>query len=317
MVRTTPIGLWSQARACARAGVGLVVAVAIGVSVPTAANAQAVKGEASLQAANGYARLVLKFSEDVGTEVTTAGSILLIKFDHPANVPIDRWTEAAPDYISGARGDPDGSALRLSLTRKVRVNTMAASERVFIDLLPENWTGPPPNLPAEVVKELAERARAAERALRQQRAETETRRRPPIRVRALVQPTFVRFVFEMPNGVNVSSVLNDQKLTLLLNAPLTFDLADAKVAAPPYVASITQKMDPTATTVEMNVIGEVDVHSFREEKNYNIDVAFLQQDRPTTAVLPDVLPAAKSAAKPNSEKEAIAEIVQPTSETIV
>jgi hypothetical protein len=317
MVRTTPIGLWSQARACARAGLGLVVAAVIGVSVPTAAGAQAVKGEASLQAANGYARLVLKFSEDVGTEVTTAGSILLIRFDHPANVPIDRWTEAAPDYISGARGDPDGTALRLSLSRKVRVNTMAAGERVFIDLLPESWTGPPPNLPAEVVKELAERARAAERALRQQRAETETKRRPPIRVRALVQPTFVRFVFEMPNGVNVSSVLNDQKLTLLFNAPLTFDLADAKIAAPPNVASITQKMDPTATAVEMNVIGEVDVHSFREEKNYNIDVAFLQQDRPKTAVLPDMLPAAKPAAKPAPEKEPVAEIVQPTSETIV
>ncbi|HEU0151245.1 MAG TPA: tetratricopeptide repeat protein, partial [Bradyrhizobium sp.] len=318
MVRTTPIGLWSQARACARAGLslGLAAAAVIGLCVPSPAGAQAVKGEATLQAANGYARLVLKFSEDVGTEVTTAGSILLIRFDHPANVPIDRWTEAAPEYISGARGDPDGSAMRLSLSRKVRVNTMAAGERVFIDLLPENWTGPPPNLPAEVVKELAERARAAERALRQQRAETETKRRPPIRVRALVQPTFVRFVFEMPTGVNVSSVLNDQKLTLLFNAPLTFDLADAKIAAPPNVASITQKMDPAATTVEMNVIGEVDVHSFREEKNYNIDVAFLQQDRPKTAVLPDVLPTAKSAAKPNSEKEAIAEIVQPTSETI-
>jgi tetratricopeptide (TPR) repeat protein len=290
----------------------------IGLSIPTAAHAQAVKGEASLQAANGYARLVLKFSEDVGTEVTTAGSILLIRFDRPANIPIDRWTEAAPDYISGARGDPDGTAMRLSLSRKVRVNTMAAGERVFIDLMPESWTGPPPSLPAEVVKELAERARAAERALRQQRAETESKRRPPIRVRALVQPTFVRFVFEMPSGVNVSSVLNDQKLTLLFNAPLTFDLADAKIAAPPNVASITQKMDPAATTVELNVIGEVDVHSFREEKNYNIDVAFLQQDRPKTAVLPDMLPAAKPAAagKPSPEKTPAAEMVQPTSETI-
>jgi tetratricopeptide (TPR) repeat protein len=327
MVRTTPLGLLSQARACARAGLGaglcaalgLVAAVLIGVAVPTAARAQAVKGEATLQASNGFARLELKFAEDVGTEVTIAGSILLIRFERPANIPIDRWTEAAPDYISGARGDPDGSALRLSLSRRVRVNTMAAGERVFIDLLPDSWTGPPPNLPAEVVKELAERARAAERALRLQRAETESKRRPPIRVRALVQPTFVRFVFEMPDGVNVSSVLNDQKLMLRFNAPLTFDLADAKVAAPPNVASINQRMDPAATTVELNVIGEVDVHSFREDKNYNIDVAFLQQDRPKTAVLPDMLPSAKPAAaeKPNPEKAApAAEMVQPTSETI-
>ena len=333
MVRTADVGLWSQARAHVHAGLragrcaslGLLVAVIIGLAAPGAARAEPVKGEASLQAANGYARLVLKFTEDVGTEVTTAGSILLIKFDHPANIPIDRWTEAAPDYIAGARGDPDGSALRLSLSRKVRVNTMAAGERVFIDLMPDSWTGPPPNLPPEVVKELAERARAAERALRQQRAETEAKRRPPIRVRALVQPTFVRFVFEMPDGVNVSSVLNDQKLTLLFNAPLTFDLADAKIAAPPNVASISQKMDPAATTVEMNVIGDVDVHTFREDKNYNIDVAFQQADQPKnqpgTAVLPDALPAAKPAVAEKAGEKAKAaahanEITPPTSETI-
>ena len=43
---------------------------------------------------------------------------------------------------------------------------MTAGERMFIDLLPDAWTGPPPSLPQEVVRELAERARAAERALR-------------------------------------------------------------------------------------------------------------------------------------------------------
>jgi len=56
----------------------------------------------------------------------------------------------------------------------------------------------------------------------------EAKKRPPIRVRTSVQPTFVRFVFEMPDGVGVSSVLNDQKLTLQFNANLTFDLADCQ-----------------------------------------------------------------------------------------
>ena len=71
---------------------------------------------------------------------------------------------------ASARRDPDGSAIRLSLARRVTVNTMTAGERVFIDLLPDTWTGAPPSLPAEVIRELSERARAAERALRQQRA---------------------------------------------------------------------------------------------------------------------------------------------------
>jgi hypothetical protein len=83
----------------------------------------------------------------------------------------------------------------------VTINTMTAGERVFVDLLPDAWSGQPPGLPLEVVRELAERARAAERALRQQRASAEAKKKPPIRVRASVQPTFVRFVFEMPDGV--------------------------------------------------------------------------------------------------------------------
>ena len=98
-----------------------------------------------------------------------------------------------------------------------------------------------------MIRQLAERARVAERALAQQRAAAEANKRAPIRVRTSVQPTFVRFVFEMPDGVGVSSVLNDQKLTLLFNAMLTFDLADAKLAAPPNVASIAQKIEADAS----------------------------------------------------------------------
>src|SRR5258708_12548741 len=116
-------------------------------------------------------------------------------------------------------------------------NPMTAGERVFIDLFPDSWNGPPPSLPLEVVRELAERARVAERALRQQRATAEAKKKTPVRVRALMQPTFVRFVFEMPDGVGVSSVLNDQKLTLSFNASLPFDLADPNVPPPPTLPS--------------------------------------------------------------------------------
>ena len=186
--------------------------------------------------------------------------------------------------MSARRGaTPTASAIRLSLARRVTINTMTAGERVFVDFLPDSWNGPPPALPAEVVRELSERARAAERALRQQRATAAAKKRPPIRVRASVQPTFVRFVFEMPDGVGVSSVLNEQKLTLLFNAVLTFDLADAKVAAPSNIASINQRIDGETSAVDITLIGEVDVHSFREEKNYVIDVAFQQPEKPAAA----------------------------------
>jgi tetratricopeptide (TPR) repeat protein len=288
--------------------------VLIGVSFSGACRAaDTVKGEATFSASGGYARLILKLARDVPSDVTTAGSILVIRFAQPVDIAVDRLPEYAPDYVNSARRDPDGSAIRLSLARRVTVNTMTAGERVFIDLLPDSWNGPPPSLPQEVVRELADRARAAERALRLQRAEAEAKKRPPVRVRTSVQPTFVRFVFEMPDGVGVSSVLNDQKLTLQFNASLTFDLADAKEAAPPNIASINQKVEGEATAVEMTLIGDVDVHSFREEKNYVIDVAFQAPQKP--ALLPSPAadashaPAGREAAAPGRAAPAHAEAV--------
>src|SRR5437667_1775066 len=68
----------------------------------TLSNARAapdlVKGEATFAAADGYARLVFKLAADVGTEVTTAGSILIIRFNRPVDIPVDKLSEAAPDY---------------------------------------------------------------------------------------------------------------------------------------------------------------------------------------------------------------------------
>ncbi|MBW5440062.1 tetratricopeptide repeat protein [Bradyrhizobium canariense] len=332
MAREAAAGFVSRARALARrlsrhvrAAPLLAAGLLIGFTAPVRA-ADAVRGEATFSASGGFARLVIKLGEDVPSEVTTAGSILVIRFDRAVDVPVDRVPEGAPDYVNSARRDPDGGAIRLSLARRVTVNTMNAGERTFIDLLPEGWKGPPPSLPMDVVKELAERARVAERALRAQRAAAESKKRPQIRVRASVQPTFVRFVFEMPDGVGVSSVLNEQKLTLAFNANLNFDLADAVVAAPPNVASIKQKADIDQTSVEIALIGDSDVHSFRDEKNYVVDISF-QPDKSkmansAEAAIAQAKPAAHGPApgpeKPAAEKpkDAQREIAPPTSEAI-
>jgi hypothetical protein len=323
MGRTAAAGIWSLGRALARtarhclrpsSSLSVLLAVAgLTFSLPCRAE-DPVRGEATFSASGGYARLVLKLAEDVESDVITAGSIIVIRFKRPVDIPVDKLSDAVPDYVGSARRDPDGSAIRLSLARRATINTMTAGERIFVDFLPDSWTGPPPSLPLEVIRELAARARAAERLLRTQRAAEMAKKKPPVRVRALLQPTFVRFVFEMPDGINVSSVLNDQKLTLQFNSVLTFDLADAKIAAPPNVASINQRADADTSAVDITLIGEVDVHSFREEKNYIVDVAFQQAEKPVvaeshgaTAPQASIAPRALAPAKP---------IAPVTSETI-
>jgi tetratricopeptide (TPR) repeat protein len=345
MARRAAAGLGSLGRACARTihrgltapsrfaaapsrfsaapswlAAGLVL---IALIFPAVGRAEPVKGEATFSAGGGFARLVLKLADDVESEVVTAGSIIVIRFKRPVDISIDQLSDAVPDYVGSARRDPDGMAIRLSLSRRVTVNTMTAGERTFVDFLPDSWKGPPPGLPPEVVRELAERARAAERELRQQRAVAEAKKRPPTRVRASVQPTFVRFIFEVPDGVGVSSVLNEQKLKLMFNAILVFDLADAKLAAPSNIASINQRTEGDTSVVEVTLIGDVDVHSFREDKNYIIDAAFQQADKASPLADASHAPAAAPAAAAG-EKPAVAalasrhanEVVPPTSETI-
>jgi len=279
MARMAAAAVWSQAlcwrlaRFCLALGLVLTFALA---AWPAAA--QAVRGEASFDATGGYGRLLLKLAEDVESDVTMAGLILVIRFKRPVDIPIDKLADSAPNYIGSARLDPDGSAVRLALVRKLNVNPMAAGERLYIDFLPDNWSGAPPGLPQDVVKALAERARLAERALRAQQARADVKKRPPIRVRASMQPTFVRYLFEVPNDVQVSSTLTDKKLTVSFNTGLSFDLADAQLAGAPNVGAISQRIDGNGSSVDFPLIGGADVRSFREEKNFVVDVGFQPQD---------------------------------------
>lgn len=280
------------------------------------ANAQAIKGEATLTEPGKYARLVLKFEQDVPTEAVVAGGILVIRFKSPVDVPVEKLSDALPKYIGSVRRDPDGTAIRMALVQKVNVNLMAAGERIFLDLLPEGWAGLPPGLPPEIVKELSDRALAAERALRLQKIADEAKKKPPVRVRASVQPTFVRFVFEMPDGVAVSSSLNTDSYVLSFGSALTFDLADAKIAMPANIKSIEQKIDGDTSRVDIALIGEVDVHAFREDKNYIVDVGFQQSEKPAAQLNSPQLPKASTSAETAAAPVKPAAIVPPTSEDI-
>jgi tetratricopeptide (TPR) repeat protein len=305
MTREGSCESWSSARLVAgvlsRAfGKSVLVApIALALAFASPAAAQPTRGDATLTKPGDYARLVIKLQRQVEAEVRTSGMIVVVKFVRPIDVNVDKLWEGAPDFVSSARIDPDGSAIRLALARKATPNVMVAGERLFVDLLPDTWSGPPPALPPDVIKELAERAKEAERLLRQREAALAAKKRPPIRVRASTQPTFTRYVFELPDGAGVSTILNKERLTLNFDSSLSFDLADAKVSAAPNISAITQKIDGESTVVEFALIGDADVHSFREERSYVVDIGFVARqesqpkpDAPKVETQPATVPAA-------------------------
>src|SRR5260221_4190377 len=136
MARTAAAAFWSLGRAGARtlprsAGEPSSLKaclILIALMFSGASQAEPVKGEASFSAASGYARLVFKLAEFVDAEVIAAGSIVVVQFKRPVDIPVDQLTDAVPDYFGSLRRDPDGSAIQLPFSRRGTINTMAAGE---------------------------------------------------------------------------------------------------------------------------------------------------------------------------------------------
>lgn len=290
---------WHGAAASGRALLRAALPCLLALSLGAAARAQEtpVKGEVRVETAGGFARIVLRLSEEVESDVRQAGAIVVIGFKRPVEIATDRIAAQASGYVSAARRDPDGLGVRLALNRKVTVNAMAAGERLFVDLLPESWTGLPPGLPKEVIEELARRAREAEKALRAQQ-QSPKRTIKPVRVRVAVQPTFVRYVFELPDLIPVFSDRGEDDLTLTFSAPMKFDLTEARAYRPAAVRSLDANEAGEGVAVRFVFEGKTDIRSFREDNNYVVDVGVAEAE--PKIVLPP------AAAKPERPPQGVA-----------
>jgi tetratricopeptide (TPR) repeat protein len=310
--RTKRAILSAFARASGFAAAALLAA---GVSLlsPAQVRAEPIAGELNLNASNGYLRLLLRFPRPVDTQVRLSGSILVIGFAEPVDISVDRLNLGATNYIGAARRDPDGRAIRVALSRNVTFNMTNAAEQVFIDLLPESWSGPPPGLPREVVEELARRAREAERVSRVQQQILQNRKTTPVRVRVAKMPTFVRYVFELPDLTGVTTERGKDMLTLVFAAPLRFDLADARLDLPPVVEAIESEIGLEVSRVKFAFKDSVDIRAFREDNNYVVDFTALESKvaRPADKDSADKTQTQADAQPPAAETQPAAEPGKP------
>jgi hypothetical protein len=256
---------------------GLAAAALLGLAgfaAPGSADDGPVKATLAASVNDGYARLVFDMSEYDDASVRVANNVLVITFNRPIDVSIDRLALQIPDYVGAARRDPDGKGIRVALSQQVKVNATAAAEKFFIDLLPASWSGQPPSLPPEVIADLARRAREADRlerkerqAVAQQRATAE-----PVRVHASTQPTFTRYIFAVPANTAVSADRTKERLTLTFDAPIKFDLADVAAVLPRAIGGIEAELRDASTLVRFNFLAKVDIRSFRDDGGYMLDI---------------------------------------------
>ncbi len=259
--------------ACGRLLASLALLALLALTPAGAARADdPIKGEVKAVVDGGFVRLMFQFDEAVEASARVSGAIIVITFNKPVAIAVERLSVNAPEFISAARRDPDGSAIRLALTHKLKVNTIAAAERLYVDLLPETWSGPMPGLPQEVIDGLVRRARDAERQLHKQQAEEKNKKPPLVRVKVANQPTFVRYVFAMPGTVNVVPERADGRLTLNFDQQVNWDMADAKASLPPTLKSIEAEIELDSVAVVFALNGTPEVRVFREDRNIVVDI---------------------------------------------
>lgn len=255
--------------------VWLVVSVLLSLAVTRAA-AESLTADVEAQAEDGYGRIVLTFRDRSllpEFDARVSSGVLRIAFDDEVDVKVSGIPVVLSAYISVARRDPDGTGIRLALKNDLRINTMEAGEKLFIDLLPANWTGLPPGLPDDVVQELARRAETALRRVRElEQASLETRAGPQVRLRIGEHPTFTRLVFDWSVRFDSKFVREDDLVKVVFNHSVGVDLSELRAHLPTGVVDATAFDADGKLNFLMRVDPAVDIRAFREDQTYVIDV---------------------------------------------
>ncbi|PTW61770.1 hypothetical protein C8N35_102486 [Breoghania corrubedonensis] len=274
--------------------VALIAPVSGGLSAAQAADRPVADVEALKE--DGFGRIVITFRDRTllpAYDARISSGVLSVTFPEPVDLELQgSITNALSDYVSVARLDPDGSGLRLALSGDARINTMEAGEKLFVDVLPANWSGMPPSLPDDVVKDLAKRAEAAIKKLREmEQAALGNRKLPGVVLRVGEHPTFTRLVFEWTVPFDSQFVREGDVVKVLFNHAVDLDISDLKVHLPPGVVDATSFKAEDRLNFLLRVNPSVDIRAFREGDNYVIDVVNGQvgPSDPVNAKVADVL----------------------------
>ena len=260
---------------------GAIVFPTVAMLPVSAALSQTVSAVATAERERDYGRMRLEFRDRLDLpayEIDVENGVLRVVFEEPVETDIRDAMRVLDDFVTIARRDPDGMALRFGLSRAVRINTMEAGETLFIDFLPNTWQGFPPPLPEDVVERLAERAEQAAR----EAAEAERRRllgelEPEVSLRVGAAPTFTRYAFSWNVPFNATVEQQGSSLTVRFDYDVPVDLTAARIDMPAELESIDYERDGASLAVTLDVVAGTQLRWFEDDLRFNIDVT---RDRP-------------------------------------
>lgn len=301
--------------------VGVAVAMPA-LAIPVAAQEQ---GQLFATQEDGYARLILSFpGRDTlpKYEMRIENGVLSIEFEEKVDIILPDVGVTLAPYLSVARVDPDGRGLRMGMRAAYNFNRIEAGEKLFIDLLPQDWQGMPPALPQEIIDELAERARlAAIRAERERKAAEVEASNPQATVRVGRNATFMRVQFDWTIPTTAEYVQEGAVSHIAFEWPVGIDMRGLAVDLPPEVGSVETSVSPDGSLVTLHLAEGVTPRFYENSpRQYILDVDIAGVGLPSfsAASLAEAMPEPEpEAAGPDSAQvamlypEAVSKAVKP------
>ncbi|HEV7439122.1 MAG TPA: hypothetical protein VGN94_05775, partial [Methylobacterium sp.] len=292
--------------ALAAAPLALMIALAAGLAPAEAARLLSAKGSQP----ESYGRIILAFDKSVPVRAKLSGTILVLSYAERAAGGAERLATEMPAFVSTVRRDPDGSGMRLALQRPFRINVQEAGEQVFVDLLPESWAGLPPQLPPEIVADLARRAQRAEAALK---AAAPAPVPKPLSLEVAHLPTLTRLSLRLPAELQPAIERSGPATRISLPGAWRLDVADTRGRTKPAIANLATDSDDKATSLVVTPAEGYVVTTERDEDSLTIDVS-LKDSAKDSAKDSTKDPASKAGAagtEPTAREEAARALASP------
>ncbi|MGV8854057.1 MAG: tetratricopeptide repeat protein [Devosia sp.] len=226
---------------------------------------------------DGYGRIILSFpGRDTLPKYTMRieNGVLSLEFADQIAVILPDVGVVMPDYLSVARVDLDGHGLRMGLRSAYSFNRTEAGEKLYIDLLPPDWQGPPPMLPQNVLDEMAERARlAAIKAEQDRKAAGVLELHPQASVRIGRNPTFLRVQFDW-NVPTTGDYVQDGDMGMIgFEWPVGIDLRELAIDLPPELLTVETAVNPDGSTITLQLAKGVKPRFYENSpRQYILDI---------------------------------------------
>jgi len=258
----------------------------IWLAIATVPAAAADKAQLHTTAEDGFGRLVLEFPGRLdlpGYKVGFDNNVLSITFPEPIALPLPDVGATLPKYLTIGRVDPDGRGVRFGLREPVKVHSMEAGERLFIDLLPTNWQGLPPSLPPAIIQQLTDRAKTAAILAEQERKAKEAKDlNPQVALRVGKNPTFIRLEFDWSVDTVAQYKQDGAAASIQFDWPVPVDLYALIADLPSEVLGAANKVSPAGSSVDLSLLEGVTPRFYETDRRHftlDIDLTSAEADK--------------------------------------